>query len=105
MDGLIFKTKKISGISGKVTVALNEETGSVYISQRVIISKDKLKETDNLSRCKIIREGENYVVFERAVHLHRNTFGVIIDVISELIERNKLMSKFSDNIGYAKISK
>ena len=105
MDGLTFETKEISGITGKVTVALNEETGSVYISQRIILPKNKLEETDDLSCSKIIHEDENYVVFERAVHFHRNTFGVILDVISKLIEKNDLISKFPDNIGYAKISK
>lgn len=105
MEGIRFRTTQISGIPGKVTVALDEETGSVHIEQRVILSKDRIREIDDLKHCEIIRESKNYVVFERAVHFHRNTFGVILDVISKLIEKNDLISKFPNNIGFAKISK
>jgi hypothetical protein len=105
MEGIRFRTTQISGIPGKVTVALDEETGSVHIEQRVILSKDRIREIDDLKHCEIIRESKNYVVFERAVHFHRNTFGSILGIISKLIEEYDLMNKFPGEIGYAKISK
>ena len=105
MDAVRFKTKSISGIQGKVTVAINKETGSVYLEQRIMLSKDNTNLTDDLEHCKIIRESTRYIVFERAVHFHMKTFGNIIGALSELIDRNDMMNKFPDNIIKIKVHK
>jgi hypothetical protein len=103
MNVIKFRTTQISGIPGKVTVALDEETGSVYLKQMIMLSKENPNWTDDLEHCKIIRESTRYIVIERAVHFHRNTFGSILGAISDLIEKNDLMNKFPDEIEYAKI--
>lgn len=97
MNGIKFKTKQISGIPGEVTVAINEETGSVYLKQRIMLSKDNPNWTDDLEHCKIIRESPRYIVIERVVHFHRKTFGNIMGALSELIDRNDMMNKFPEN--------
>ncbi len=91
-----FKTKNLSGVTGKLTVAIDKETGSVVFQQRLFV----IKNTDNkdpLEHCEILRETDKYVYIERLVHLHRETFGTALFKLSDLIGRTDLMNKFPDN--------
>jgi predicted lactoylglutathione lyase len=96
MNVIKFRTTQISGIPGKVTVALDEETGSVYLKQMIMLSKENPNWTDDLEHCKIIRESTRYIVIERAVHFHRNTFGSILGAISDLIEKNEVLTAYEN---------
>lgn len=97
MNVIKFKTKQISGIPGKVIVALDEETGSVYLKQMIMLSKENPNWTDNLEHCKIIRESSRYIILERVVHFHRKTFCNIMGALSELIDRNDMINKFPEH--------
>ena len=91
-----FKTKSLSGTTGKLTVAIDEETGSVVFQQRIFVIKDD-ENKDTLQHCDILRETDKYAYIERLVHLHRETFGTAIMMLSDLIGRTDLMNKFPDN--------
>ena len=88
------KTNKLSGVTGRLTVAIDKETGSVIFEQRMILAKPY---TDDLKACDVLRETDRYAYIVRRVHLHRETFGNAMALLSDLIGKTDLMNKFPDN--------
>lgn len=93
------KTNEYSGVTGRMTVALDKETGSVLLQQKILIKKteEECEKECEKECCDVLRETDNYIFVKRLVHIHRNTFGEIIPMLSDLISRTDLPERFPEN--------
>lgn len=95
-----FKTISNQGYPCKTIVAVDEQ-GQVIIEQLFLQPKETFApETESG-----LREFKGLMLTRRGVYLKRESMGMVMLVLSELVEETKLHEKFPENFGYAAFKK
>ena len=95
-----FRTKSNQGYPCKTIVAVDNE-GQVIIEQLFLQSKDTFTPEVEVG----LREFKGLMLTRRGVYLKRESMGMVIKALSELITETKLYKKFPENFGYATYDK
>jgi len=87
-----FKTKSTRGYPCKTVVAVDDE-GKVIIEQLFLQPKDTF--TPKVEVC--LREFKGLVLTSRGVYLKRESMGMVMLLLSELVKETKLDEKFPES--------
>lgn len=95
-----FRTKSNQGYPCKTIVAVDNE-GQVIIEQLFLQSKDTFTPESEVG----LREFKGLMLTRRGVYLKRESMGMVMYLLSELVDEMKLFEKFPESFGYVTYKK